>query len=227
MLSDLVALLDDLQPGPIHLLAHDWGALLGYHLCLRCPVQIRSYLSLGIPPPYFEFDARLVAGILRAAPFELLMPIPFLAPLLLRRGSQRLLRSMFADHATAGAFGEDDVELFLARFREPERARAGSALYRNFIQPEAVRIMSGSYRGRRLTTATRVLLGVDDPAMRRDYLHGYEHFVDDVGMVLVDGASHFLADDRPDIVVTHAVEFFSSASRPSGQTPPDGRGGMH
>jgi hypothetical protein len=59
----------------------------------------------------------------------------------------------------------EDVELFVGRFREPARARAGSALYRRFIQPEAARILSGSYRSTRLTTPTLLCLIFIAPRM--------------------------------------------------------------
>jgi hypothetical protein len=69
------------------------------------------------------------------------------------------------------AFSEEDIELFsLACANRP--ARAGSALYRNFIQPEAFRILGGSYTGTRLSTPTRVLVGADDPNIRPEFLHG-------------------------------------------------------
>ena len=41
---------------------------------------------------------------------------------------------------------EDVIELFAGELRDPARARAGSALYRTFIQPEGLRMMRGKYR---------------------------------------------------------------------------------
>lgn len=90
-------------------------------------------------------------------------------------------------------------------------ARAGSALYRHFIQPEAVRIMGGSYRSSRLITPTRVLVGADDPNIRLEFLHGYEEYVGDLALEFVDGASHFVADDKPSVVIERAIELFARA----------------
>jgi len=43
---------------------------------------------------------------------------------------------MLSDFSSAReAFTAEDVELYVCRLREPPRARAGSALYRHFIQP--------------------------------------------------------------------------------------------
>jgi pimeloyl-ACP methyl ester carboxylesterase len=164
LLADVVALLDALGLDGVHLLAHDYGALVGYQLCLRHPERVRRHLSLGIPPPYFDFDPTMVLALVRRAWFNPLILVPVLGPRLLGGGRQRLPRRMLLGFSSAReTFAAYDVELFVGRLRDPSRARAGSALYRHFIQPEAARIMRGSYRGRRLGTPTRVLLGVDAP----------------------------------------------------------------
>jgi pimeloyl-ACP methyl ester carboxylesterase len=212
LLADVVALLDALKLDRVHLLTHDWAALVGYQLCLNHPDRVQNHLSLSIPPPFFEFDIRLVLAIVRRAWFNLVTPVPFVAPLLLGKGDQRLLRYMLLKFTTdPDALSETDVELFVGRFREPARARAGSSLYRHFIQPEAVRIMGGSYRSSRLTTPTRVLVGADDPNVRVEFLHGYEEYADDLALEFVDGASHFVADEKPDVVIERALETFARA----------------
>jgi hypothetical protein len=59
-----------------------------------------------------------------------------------------LTRWMLSGFSSAReAFTAEDVELFVGPFRDPSRARAGSALYRHFIQPEVARIMTGTYLG--------------------------------------------------------------------------------
>jgi pimeloyl-ACP methyl ester carboxylesterase len=117
---------------------------------------------------------------------------------------------MLSDFSSAHeAFTADDVELFIGRLRDPSRARAGSALYRHFIQPEAARIMAGTYRGRRLSTPTLVLLGADDPNMRPKFIHGVGDHVDTLDTEIVAGASHFIVDDVPGVVVAQALDFFT------------------
>jgi hypothetical protein len=53
-----------------------------------------------------------------------------------------------------------------------------------------------------------VLVGAGDPTVRPQILHGYEDYVDDLEVQAVEGASDFLADDAPDRVVAHALDFF-------------------
>ena len=70
------------------------------------------------------------------------------------------------------------------------------------------RVLAGRYRGLRLRTPTRVLFGSEDPNMRAELLGGYEEYADDLALERVDGASHFIADEKPDVVLRDALEFF-------------------
>ena len=87
LLADVVALLDTLRLDSVYLLTHDYGALVGYHLCLRHPERVRRHLALGIPPPYSGFDAGMVVALGRRAWFNLLVPVPLLGPGLLGPGA--------------------------------------------------------------------------------------------------------------------------------------------
>lgn len=209
-LADVVALLDVLELERVDLVTHDVGALVGYQLCLNHPERVRRHLSLSIPPPYFEFDARFVLAFLRYVWFDLLMPVPVVGPMLLAKGKQRVARYMLLGmRVDPDAVSDADADIFLGRLREPARARAVSSLYRHFILPEAARIVAGSYRKSRLRTPTHVVIGSEDPNIRAAFLHGFEEYVDDLHMEYVDRAGHFVAEDRPDVVVDSALELFA------------------
>jgi pimeloyl-ACP methyl ester carboxylesterase len=74
---------------------------------------------------------------------------------------------------------------------------------------EAQRIMRGTVREHPLTVPTRLLIGAEDPVVRSEFLGGYEGHADDLALEVVEGASHFIADEGPDAVVGHALEFFT------------------
>lgn len=216
LLADVVALLDVLGLERVDLLTHDYGSMLAYRLCLRHPERVGRHLALNIPPPFFGFDRRLMLAMSRHASFEFVVPLPGLGPRWLR-APHRIERAMFGAHLSQpDAMTPQDLELFLGPAREAERARAGSALYRHFITPEAVRILAGTYRGERLRTPTLVLLGQDDPVMRPELIHGVDEHVDDWELEIVPGSSHFVADDRPDVVVERALAFFDRGGAATG-----------
>jgi pimeloyl-ACP methyl ester carboxylesterase len=212
LLADVIALLDALGLDSVHVTSHDWGALVAFQLCLRHPARVRTHLSLATPPPFVSVDPRFMAGAWRLW-FQPVIMTPGLGPALLASGSQRLARHLLT-HGSAdpAIWSEHDVERFVAPLREPARARAASLLYRHFILPEAVRMLTGHYRGTRLVTPTRVLYGAEDPIVRPELLSGYED-ADDLTVDRVDGAAHFIADEQPAVVVRHALELFSRSAR--------------
>ena len=147
---------------------------------------------------------------------EPLLAAPGLGAWLMGRGGQRLPRFILGHYAAVDdAFSPEDVELFLAPFRDPARARAASALYRNYIAPTVMRILTGGYRreGRRLITPTRIGFGSEDRIFSQPGIYGgHEQYADDLGLLdPVPGAAHFVADERPDVVVEQALELFARA----------------
>jgi pimeloyl-ACP methyl ester carboxylesterase len=207
LLADVIALLDALDLDRVHVIGHDWGALLGFYLCMDHPERVRRFVSLAVPHPYVRFDRRMLRGLPHGW-YQLAIVAPVLGPRLLSSGRQRLPRYLFRHFAARPAVWSDaDIEHFLAPLREPSRARAGTSLYRGFIQPEAARVFTGFYRGRRLTTPTLVLVGTEDPVVSAELLGGHETDADDLTVEAVAGASHWIPEERPDLVVRRALAF--------------------
>jgi len=204
-----VALLDELRVDRVHLLSHDWGALVGYHLSLAHPDRVRSHLSLGAPHPYIRFHPGLLLVVWRLW-FQLVIVTPWLGPRLLSRGGQRFTRYLLRNFVyRPDAFTDADLEIFLAPLREPARARAGAALYRHFILREARQTMAGSLRNTRISTPTRVGYATKDPAMRPEFLTDREgNHTDDMRLVAFENAGHFIADDQPTAVADEALKLF-------------------
>jgi pimeloyl-ACP methyl ester carboxylesterase len=208
LVADVVALLDALELDRVRIMAHDWGALVGFLLCLSNPQRVERYISLAIPHPFVKFNPRLVTAVPRLW-FQYAIATPALGPMLLAKGRQPMAHYLL-DHYTSdrGAFTKHDRELFAAPFRDRARARAGSALYRHFIVPLFPAVMAGRYRSKRLVTPTLILYGGEDPNMTGEILDGHQNYADDLTIEEVDGASHFIADEKPQVVIDRALAFF-------------------
>lgn len=207
LLADVVALLDSLQLDQVRVLAHDWGSLVAFQLCLKHPGRVQQHLSMGIPHPYVRFHARLLRGMHHAW-YQLALITPIVGPRALSSGRQRFPRYLLNHFTSPGTWSGDDIEIFLTPLRDPARARAGQALYRGFITREAYRILAGKYRNT-LATPTLVLIGADDPVVRPEFLGNFEQYAQALEVEVVDGASHFIVDEKPDVVTGRALEFFA------------------
>ncbi|XP_028780920.1 uncharacterized protein LOC114737190 [Neltuma alba] len=49
LVGDIVALIDSLGVDQVFLVAHDWGAIVGWYLCLFRPEIVKAYVCLSVP----------------------------------------------------------------------------------------------------------------------------------------------------------------------------------
>ncbi|XP_014518025.1 uncharacterized protein LOC106775415 [Vigna radiata var. radiata] len=49
IVGDIVALIDLLGVDQVFLVAHDWGALIGWYLCMFQPHRVKAYVCLSVP----------------------------------------------------------------------------------------------------------------------------------------------------------------------------------
>lgn len=205
VLADVLALLDQRGLRRVGLVAHDFSAFVGYRLGFDHPERIAAFLCLG-PHPYLRVKPHMLAGIPQLW-FQPVVATPRLGPRAL--ATDRLARHLLRGFAaTAESMTDEDLASFTTRLHEPGHPEAGSALYRNLILREMGRFMSGTYRKRRLTVPTVALMGGAEAGVRPGMLDVHGNQADDLVGHLVDGAKHYLADDRPDAVAAHALELF-------------------
>ena len=207
LVADVVALLDALEIDRVHLVSHDWGALVSCLLCFEHPERVRSYMCIAIPHPFIRFDIRALPAF-RHLWFQYVVATPRVGPRLLSSGGlvRRVIRGFSSPRTT---WSDDDLSMYVDRMREPARARAASSLYRGLILPEIARIARGVYRDQKLTTPTVILCGADDPVMRPEFLGGYEDNADDLTIEVVPDASHYIPDEQPAAVAKHALELIA------------------
>ncbi|CAL5194772.1 unnamed protein product [Lathyrus oleraceus] len=49
LVGDVIALIDLLGADQVFLVGHDWGAIIGWYVCLFRPERIKAYVSLSVP----------------------------------------------------------------------------------------------------------------------------------------------------------------------------------
>ncbi|XP_027932575.1 uncharacterized protein LOC114188212 [Vigna unguiculata] len=63
IVGDLVALIDSLGVDQVFLVAHDWGAIIGWYLCMFRPEKIKAYVCLSVPFLRRHPNVRTVDGM--------------------------------------------------------------------------------------------------------------------------------------------------------------------
>ena len=208
--GDVLALLDALELDEVDLVGHDWGGYTGFLLCLKAPERVRHYLALGIVHPFFEPPKPSPAALQRTA-YQFVLATPGLGAAVLRHTGLVGLALRRGSHPDM-KWSKQEIDCFAESFHPRDHARASSRVYRSFLTRELPRLKKGHYRSQRLTVPTLLLAGEADPVIRADILAGYEPYAEEMSVEEVEGCGHFVAEERPDVVIERARELFGPVS---------------
>jgi pimeloyl-ACP methyl ester carboxylesterase len=206
LVTDVLAVMDELGLERVKLVGHDWGGWIGFLLCLRVPEHFDRYLALNILHPWLELRKVFPQA------WRFFYQLVILAPGLgyrLHRGGRFVPRVLVGASTNRDAWDEETLRLFADNLAEPDRARAAVQMYRVFNLKETWPLFRGRYARKRLTVPTRMLFGTDDMALRPALLAGYEKHADDMEIEFVPDCGHFIGDERPDLVADRARAFFA------------------
>lgn len=210
--NDVFGVLDALELEQVDLLAHDWGAWIGFLMCIERPERIKHYLALNIVTPWADARPSLSAALgLWRLWYQVVLATPGLGQTLLTRTSF-IRRLITAGAVHSGAWSAAELESYSAVLREPARAAASTQLYRTFLLHELMPFINGRYRGRRSTVPTVLLHGTRDIAIDHRNLGDWRTWADDMSLELRDDSGHFIAEELPELVAARALALFDGAS---------------
>ena len=180
--ADVIETMDSLGIDKARFIGHDWGAVCVAIIALEHPERMVKGIMFSVPAPWdTKVDPRRLLGLAHM-PFMASPLGPRIAPNL----GKRLMK--------LSGLGERDAEEYVAPMRAPDRRRASALVYRTFLLKE----LPGALRDRRdpPEVPVRVVGGDRDPVCRWSTM-------DDT----VRGAGHFIPDQKPDVVIGHAMSF--------------------
>lgn len=134
LVADVVGILDALRIGKVRLVAHDWGAVIGWAFAARHPERVERYAALSVGHP-----AAYAAGPLEQKLkgwYVLMFQLRGLAEWLLKAGNWQLFRRFTAQ--------PQEIGRWIASYERPGRLTAGIRYYRaNFgvlLRPDRTRL---------------------------------------------------------------------------------------
>jgi pimeloyl-ACP methyl ester carboxylesterase len=199
--DDLFALLDVLGLDHVLLVGHDWGGFVGYLMVLRAPERFDGYLALNMAHPWVT-PRTLLPHVWR---FWYQLPLATV-------GIPLQQRTKFIERAykTASSVDSTAARIYADWFRNPVGARAGRDTYRTFVLRE---IPDGARNPetRRATVPIRALFGTGDAAIHRSLVAPETANADDYTLETVD-ATHFIIDERPDLVRARLIALAEETS---------------
>jgi pimeloyl-ACP methyl ester carboxylesterase len=192
LVGDLIGLLDALGIDKVRLVAHDWGAIIGWQMVIRHPERIDRFmaLSVGHPTAY----ARGPLEQKRKGWYVFFFALPGIPEWLLRVGNWLPFRAIIRY--------DDEVEHWVARLSRPGRLTAGINYYRANL---------ATLLFRRCPPARVRVMGVwssDDRFLAEAQMRGSDAYVEgDWRYERVEDANHWLQLTAPDRVNELMLEF--------------------
>ncbi|MGH2923319.1 MAG: alpha/beta fold hydrolase [Solirubrobacterales bacterium] len=203
--NDIAALLDALGVDePADVIGHDWGGWTSFVLAMRHPGRVRRLLAAGIVHPWVRPTPVSLLAAWRLW-YQGVLALPWLGPRAIRGASERNPLIFFVG-ARRAVWSEETRRVYTDQLREPERAEASSRLYRHSV----LRLQGQMREYRRIRIPHRALLlfPAEDAVQRAIPLAGYERHAPRMEVEVVPGASHFIVDERPDLVLERARTLF-------------------
>jgi pimeloyl-ACP methyl ester carboxylesterase len=192
--ADAVAVLDELGWDSAHVIGHDWGAVVGWHLASSYAARVRSLTAVSVPHPVALTTALATDADQRARSsyIGLFQQDGKAERLLLDDDAQRL-RSLLAD------VPPDRVDLYVQRMREPGALAAALNWYRAMSAADLVGLGP-------TTVPTTFVWSDGDAAIGRTAAEGCAAQVTGVyRFVEVSGVSHWLPEEAPQAVADAAA----------------------
>jgi pimeloyl-ACP methyl ester carboxylesterase len=229
LVGDLLGLLDAHGYRRAAFVGHDWGATVVWQLALRHPERVAGICTMSVPftprsrrAPTEIWRERLARRFFYILYFQQ----PGVADAELAKDPERTLRLVFGGLTVDALLGPDDGRGYLDRIPEPASppdwlTGADLAVYAEAFARTGFTGALNWYRvidrnwatsprlaGARVRVPSLFLAGSADPALQVMPAAGQERHLDDLrGSLLLEGAGHWLQQERPAEVTAAVLEF--------------------
>jgi pimeloyl-ACP methyl ester carboxylesterase len=198
--ADIGALIDASGAERVHLVGHDWGSVVAWHVAGQLAERLASVSTISVPHPLAFIKAMLTSRQLLTSWYMLLFHLPRIPERLLlgRDGSGVTLVTSLERWGQTPANAARDV----AAMREPGVLTAALNYYRAMLL--------GRKPGK-ITVPTMYVWGDSDTAVRDKTAYASAGYVSaEYRFEIVRGASHWIAEERSDMLADLLLDWFSS-----------------
>lgn len=196
---ELIGLLDALGIGRFRLAGHDWGVLIGDHLCDQVPERVERYARCCLSLHTYDLRNSLHHQWNAENPD---------AATRLMRNAEAYVRVWFESSCKPETRPSDDeIRAIAAEFAHPGVAEAVPRYFRDLRKSKPIDV-------KKMTMPVLYVQGEHDPRQPIEYARGMEEHVPGLEAVLILDSGHFVTRERPTEMSQALMWFFHSMLGP-------------
>lgn len=188
---DISGLIEALGEERAHIVGHDWGGSIAWHMGMYHPERVDRLAVINAPhPAALARELRGPEQLARSA-YVLFFQLPLFPEAVMRS----VLR--FALPATArvpGAFSKEALDVYENGISQPHAATAMINYYRAIVRDN---FPSSSEPTLLIGRPTLLIWGMEDFALGSGLAEGLEEWVPDLRVVRVEECGHWVPEERP------------------------------
>ena len=205
LISDVIAIADQLGQEKIFLAGHDWGAAVAWSTALLHPQRIAKLVVLNVPHPSVmrKFLSTRPRQIVRSW-YMFFFQLPWLPEALFsafnfRVGARSMLRS-----SRPGTFSVEDLAKYRSAWSQPGALTAMINWYRALFRARA------KFPDKTVRVPTRILWGERDDFLLTEMAHESLRCCTSAELFTFANATHWLQHEEPARVSELLIDFFRS-----------------
>ncbi len=203
LVSDVIAIADQLGQRKIFLAGHDWGAAVAWSTALLHPQRVAKLVVLNVPhPSVMRKFLSTRPRQFRRSWYMFFFQLPWLPEALFsafnfRAGSHSLLRS-----SRPGAFSAEDLVQYRAAWSQPGALTAMINWYRALFRTRI------KFQNKTVRVPTRILWGERDDFLLTEMAHESLRYCASAELFTFASATHWLQHEEPARVSELLIDFF-------------------
>jgi pimeloyl-ACP methyl ester carboxylesterase len=203
LVSDVIAIADQIGQEKIFLAGHDWGAAVAWSTALLYPQRIAKLALLNVPHPSVmrKFISTSPRQVLRSW-YMFLFQLPWLPEALFSAfnyhiGARSLLRS-----SRPGTFTAEDLAQYRSAWSQPGALTAMINWYRALFRTRI------KFQNKTVRVPTRILWGERDDFLLTEMARESLRYCTSAELFTFANATHWLQHEEPALVSQLLIDFF-------------------
>ncbi len=204
---DILRVMDSLGILTAHVVGHDWGGVIAWHVAINHPERVRKLVVINAPHPRTYLRALLTSSQALRSWYVAAVQIPRLPEMMLKRNNFRALRQVWRSAGGRSSnVTKDDISRYIKAFSRENRLPAALNYYRAFARS----LFRPGKRGT-VRASTLLLWGERDKFLVPSLATAAAKWVPDFRLQKFPSLGHWPQLEEPETVSAAIADFLADA----------------